>query len=201
MGVVLANDQHLLDLSSNDWMVRTDSGWAGSSHGYITKFKEDRRITEFIYQFKATKLWPWPEIDFFTSLVKSVDFSKFKVVQLDIQGESGKEIYFYFIVEDRNLRNPKPLMSRFLLTGEKQKIYLSFSDFKISSDWQPRNPGYNQSIEWNKVKSFGLHVKGRDNEWGRIKLFEVKLLENNLVGSVNLAQVRSNPPRYYLFDL
>lgn len=89
-------------------------------------------------------------------------------------------------------------MSRFLLTGEKQKIYLPFSGFKIASDWQARNPGYNQSSEWNKIKSFGLHAKGRDNERGRIVLFEAKLLESELTNPVDLTRMRSSPPKHYL---
>ncbi len=199
--IVLAGELSLLDPKNNDWQVTTDSGWPGASRGWVNKFKEDNRPREFIYQLKATKAWLWPEIDFFVPLVKIADFSGFKGITLDIQGESGKEIYFYFFVEDQNLGSSKPLMSRFLLTGKRQKIYLPFSDFKIASDWQPRNPGYSQSLEWNKVKSFGLHAKGRDNQWGRIMLFEAKLSQDNLAGSMDLAQMRSSPPGSYLLDL
>ncbi len=196
--IAKAVPQSILDLKNNDWQVITDSGWPGASGGWVNKFKEDSRAREFIYQLKVTKLWPWPEIDFFVPLVKAVDLGKFKGIQLDIQGESGKEIYCYFFVEDRNLGNSKPLMSRFLLTGEKQKIYLPFSGFKIASDWQARNPEYSQSMEWNKVKSFGLHIKGRDNERGRIVLSEAKLLQDDLANPVDLTRMRSSPPKYYL---
>lgn len=197
-GIAKASPQSILDLKNNDWQVIADSGWPGASSGYVNKPKEDSRLREFVYRLKATKLWPWPEVDFFVSLAETADFSKFKGIQLDIQGEPGKEIYCYFFVQDQNLGNSKPLMSRFLLTGEKQKIYLALSGFKIASDWQARNPGYSQSMEWAKVKSFGLHAKGRDNERGRIVLFEAKLLENELSDPFDLTRIRSSPPKYYL---
>lgn len=197
-GIAKASPQSILDLKNNDWQVITDSGWPGASKGWVNKFKEDSHAREFTYQLKATKLWPWPEIDFFVPLVKTANFGKFKGIQLDIQGEAGKEIYCYFFVEDHNLGNSKPLMSRFLLTGKKQKIYLPFSGFKIASDWQPRNPGYSQFMEWSKVKFFGLHAKGRDNERGRIILFEAKLLQSDLANPVDLTRMRSSPPKYCL---
>jgi hypothetical protein len=198
---VLAGELSLLDVKNKGWQIIADSGWPGASRGWVHKSKEGNHLRELSYQFKATNKWPWPEIDFFIPLVKVADFSEFNWVKLDIQGEFGKEVYFYFLVKDQNLGKPKPLMSRFLLTGKRQNIYLPFANFKIASDWQPRNLGYSQSLEWNKVISFGLHAKGRDGQQGRIMLFEIKLLQNNPAGATDLAQMRSSPPRHFSIDL
>lgn len=198
---VLAGELSLLDTKNKGWQIITDSGWPGASRGWVNNSKEDGRLRELNYQFKATRVWPWPEIDFFIPLIKAADFSEFKWVKLDIQGESGKEVYFYFFVKDQNLGKLKPLMSRFLLTGKRQNIYLPFSDFKIASDWQPRNLGYSQSLEWNNVNSFGLHAKGRDGQQGRIMLFEVRLLQDNPAGVMDLASMRSSPPKHSWIDL
>ena len=201
LAVASDNNQALIDLSDNSWQIITDSGWPGASQGSINKLKNNPRAVEFIYQLKATKLWLWPEIDFRISFKEPRNLSGHSGIRLIVTGERKDEIYLYFMVEDKNLKIPKPLMQKCLLTGQMdQEINLSLADFKIVKDWAPRNPGFNKSCDWNKVLRFGIHKKGRDNEKGRILISDIKFL-NRLNISKETKIERAAPPKHYLINL
>jgi len=192
-GNLWARELSLLGVNEGNWQVIADSGQAGATSGKVDKTKNGR---ELVYELKATQDWPWPEIDFLVTFPGSSDLSGFSGVLLDILGQPGKEMYFYFLVEDRNLARLKPVVSRFMFTGKRQKIYLPLLGFKIASDWQPRNTGYADSFELDKTRSFGLHLKGRNNQKGKVTLFDLKLLQNKPTGS-DCALIRSFAPKFY----
>jgi len=197
---VYSGNNCLLDLSSKNWRILSDSGWPGASSGAIEETGKQGPAVKLDYFLEATKEWPWPEIDFFVPLKQVMDFSKFKGVRLDISGEEGNEIYFYFLSLDGNLGSAKPLMHRVLLTGRRQQIDLPFSSFLIARDWYPRNPGYSRIKGWDKIQSFGLHLKGKSGEKGSLCIFKAELLKNDPPEPYSIETMRSAPPEHRSID-
>ena len=120
----LDKESHPLDLDSGHWKVLRDSGWAGGSIGHVESLDENSHSVEFKYDLKATKSWPWPEIDFFIEFQRLRDLTKYIGVQLYIKAEKKQEVYFYFLTKDKNIEMFKPCWYRFILSTEYQKIYL-----------------------------------------------------------------------------
>ncbi|MBZ9577967.1 CIA30 family protein [Patescibacteria group bacterium] len=197
----LEKDDRSLDFDSGHWKVLNDSGWPGASIGYVETSNEKKDSVRFNYTLKATELWLWPEIDFFIEFERVNDLTGYTGVQLYIKGEKREEVYFYFLTKDKNTGIPKPCWYRFIVTDKYKKIYLPFSQFKIAKDWTPRHRGFNPSIEWDKVKTFGLHKKGRDGERGSIYLLNINFLQKELPEIPNLERVRSLPPKHSLINL
>jgi len=199
----LEKGERSLDFDSGHWKVLNDSGWPGASIGYVETLNEKKHSVRFKYTLKATELWLWPEIDFFIEFDELKDLTEYTGVQLDIKGEKREEVYFYFLTRDKDTELLKPCWCRFMLTDKYQKIYLPFSQFKIAKDWIPRHRGFNPSIEWNRVKSFGFHKKGRDGEQGNIQLLKVTFLQEEPaeISALDLERARSLPPEHFLINL
>jgi hypothetical protein len=201
LAIASGNNQPPVRLNSSNWQIRTDSGWPGASHGQIKKLKDNPQAVEFVYQLKATRSWPWPEIDFWINFKEACDLSGYKGIRLIVSSKQKDEVYVYFMVEDKNLKILKPLMHKcFLTANSRQEISLLFSDFKIAKDWSPRNPGFSSMNEWNKVMRFGIHKKGHDQEKGSILIEDFKFLPSLSVNK-NTKIERTMPPRHYLINL
>lgn len=189
------------DFSYSDWKVLNDSGWPANSNGYVEKLKSNDRGVKLNYSLKATKLWPWPEIDFFVEFKRPRDLRRYKGVQLKVKGKKKEEIYFFLLIKDANIKKLKPCWNRFMSTPNVQEIYLPFSRFKIAKDWIPRNPGFNPSIEWDKVEALGFHKKGRSGDKGAIYLFDIKFLQKEPQERLDLERIRSLSPEHFFINL
>lgn len=178
----------------NNWKILTDSGWRGASSGSIEK--PGKSVIRFNYALKAAESWPWPEIDFLVNFDIKEDLREYKGVEITIKGKQEEEVYFYFLVEDKKLGILKPSLHRLLIKNTYRKIYLPFSRFKIGADWIPRNPGFNASIEWDRVRALGFHKKGRDGEKGSLYLKGIRFMRKGLPKAVDLEKSRGLPPKH-----
>lgn len=190
-----------VNLSPESWKALSDSGWPGASNGHIESLNNNGRGVRFNYNLKATRPWPWPEIDFLTKFDKPEDLRGYKGVRLNVKGKKGEEVYFYFLVTDNNIGKPKPVHHRIILAKEYQKVYLDFLRFGIAKDWTPRNPGFNLLIEWDKVEAVGLHKKGRDGEKGSVSLLNIEFLQDLPKEILRPERIRSADPEHFFIEL
>ncbi|MDD5060212.1 MAG: glycoside hydrolase family 44 protein [Candidatus Omnitrophica bacterium] len=190
----------LVNLGEGDWLVVADSGWAGASNGQVVRPGNNLWPVELRYQLKATKPWPWPEIDFWLKFKKACHLSNYSGIKLVITSQQKDEIYVYFMVEDQNLKVLKPLAQKCRLNGKpNQEIFLLFSDFRIPKDWSARTPGFNGDFKWDKVSRLGIHKKGSDKEEGEILINKIQLFNNPRSKGSRIERAR--PPRHYTSDL
>lgn len=194
-----AENKIQFNLNGLQWQILEDSGKQGDSRCSVEKLNGNN--VKLNYDLKKTNYWPWPEVDFFVDFGSTQDLTKYEGIQLNIKGKLNEEIYFVLLVEDKNLKIMKPVVHRVLLTDRIQKINLSFSNFKIAQDWAPRHNGLNKLIEWNKVKRFGVHKKGRDGEKGSISIRRIVFLQKMPKDIFDIEHIRTREPRYSSIDL
>ncbi|MBN2482670.1 MAG: hypothetical protein JXD21_00545 [Candidatus Omnitrophica bacterium] len=175
----------------SSWKVISDSGHQGGSQGVI----EEKDGIQLTYSLGATKLWPWPEIDFYLEYENPRNIEGYQGIELVAKSDIPQEIYCYVVTEDKNTGLSKRYQTKFMITPGYQSFCLVFSDFKIAKDWAPRHPGYSPSIEWDRVKGIGFHKKGYDQEKGTMYVQNMKFLKK-VTGRVSLEDIRSKPPRH-----
>ncbi|MDD5109039.1 MAG: glycoside hydrolase family 44 protein [Candidatus Omnitrophica bacterium] len=193
-------ENKVVNLNEDDWFVTTDSGWKGASNGQVVSTGNNLWPVELRYRLIATKLWPWPEIDFWLKFRKEHDLSKYSGIKLVITSQQKDEIYVYFMAEDQNLKLLKPLAQKCRLNGKpNQEIFLLFSDFQIPKDWSARVSGFNSVFKWDKTRRLGIHKKGSDKEEGKLLIKQIQLFNNP--SSKGKILERTRPPKHYTFDL
>lgn len=184
------------------WRILADSGWAAASNGESKLYRAAKSFpVKLKYSLRKTKLWQWPEITFLLDVPGTVDLSGFSWLKARLRGPAKEEMYLLVNVEDKNTRALKPCICRIRTAGYPLDYRLRFSDFIISPDWTVRNPGYSRDIEWDRVRSIGVHKKGLDGSTGSILWERLAFYDGVCPEPYDIEKDRSALPRHLLVSL